>query len=203
MTDRANGSGGAGGAVTFRVLTVCTGNTGRSPIIEHLLQRGFEEHGAVGVVVDSAGTGAVPGSGVEPGAARALVEVGLDPSGPGAVRLAPDAVAASDLLLTATRAHSAEVLDMNPDSGQRTFTLAEFAVLSVPTRLAGHSAEHMREAVALASRRRQSQGQGLALSDDLSDPFGQADEVYQRLRDEVQAHVERIVPYLLGDTAAG
>ena len=203
MTDRANGSGGAGGAVTFRVLTVCTGNTGRSPIIERLLQRGFAEHGAVGVVVDSAGTCAVPGSGVESGAATALAEVGLEPSGPGAAPLAPDVVAASDLVLTATRAHAAEVLDMNPDAGQRTFTLAEFARLSVPTRPAGHSAEHMREAVALASRRRRSQGQVLALSDDLSDPFGQPDEVYRRLRDEVQAHVERIVPYLLGDTAAG
>jgi protein-tyrosine phosphatase len=197
------------GPDTFTVLTVCTGNTGRSPMMEHLLRRGFAEHAASGVAVMSAGTCAVPGSRVESGAAKAIHEMGVDASGLTATPVTPALVAASDLVLTATHEHSAEVVKQSPAAVSCTFTLRELVrvIAAVGTRPAAstglHSADALRRAVAVASHMRESLPGQAPSSDDLADAYGQSEEVYRRQCAEVRACVERIVPYLLGDQAAG
>jgi protein-tyrosine phosphatase len=199
----------------FSVLMVCTGNIGRSPMMERLMLRELSSRGVDDMVsVSSAGTMGQVGQTMEPGAARALSEHGVDAANFTATLLTPQAVASSDLILVATREHRSEVVNLLPSAVRRTFTLHELArvvdgappipgsasvdveVLELPRR--------MREAVAWAGQVRGSvprpQPEDL---DDLADPLGAPDQVYRERALAIAVSVERIVPYLLGDTSAG
>lgn len=195
----------------FTVLMVCTGNTGRSPMMEGLMRRAFATRGVDHqVLVVSAGTAAVAGTPIEVGAAKALGELGVDSVGSTATPLSADLLAAADLVLTATHEHSAEVVRRSPAAAARTFTLRELArtvgaVEAGGTARGGSpSAHRMRSAVAVASRTREPMPSTVpAHLDDLADAFGASDETYRRRLAEVAASVERIVPYLLGSPTAG
>jgi protein-tyrosine phosphatase len=124
-----------------RILIVCTGNVCRSPFIERLLQHQLDERlrlqqlderrpgSGGGVLVRSAGTGALTGSAMDEQAAAQLVAHGGDPAGFTARDLTRDLIAESDLVLTATRAHRAEVAVMYPQALRRVFTFRDFADL--------------------------------------------------------------------------
>ncbi|HEY5247545.1 MAG TPA: low molecular weight phosphatase family protein [Dermatophilaceae bacterium] len=115
-----------------RILIVCTGNICRSPFIERLLQHELDQRGCGsdgGVIVRSAGTGALVGSAMDPQSAAQLVAYGGDPSGFTARALTPALLAESDLVLTATRVHRGKVALMFPKALRRVFTLRDFADL--------------------------------------------------------------------------
>src|SRR5665648_1181822 len=114
-----------------RVLIVCTGNICRSPFIERLLQHELDERRSSGrgIIVRSAGTGALVGSAMDPQAAAQLVAHGGDASGFRARDLTPALVAESDLVLTATRAHRGKVAMMYPKVLRRVFTFCDFSDL--------------------------------------------------------------------------
>lgn len=105
------------------VLVVCTGNICRSPYIERLLRVGLV---GTGIEVSSAGTDALVGSAMDPEAAARLVAAGGDPTGFSARQLTPEIVASADLVLTATRAHRADVVRLQPRALRCTFALADF-----------------------------------------------------------------------------
>lgn len=118
-----------------RVLIVCTGNVCRSPFIERLLQSQLAKQrpgstaGDPGILVHSAGTGALAGSAMDDRAAAQLVANGGDPMGFIARDLTPALIAESDLVLTATRAHRGRVATMHPKAMRRMFTFRDFADL--------------------------------------------------------------------------
>ena len=94
----------------LRVLAVCTGNIGRSPMMERILRRDLEVVGLSGqVVVGSAGTWAREGQPMETFAEQVLRERGADVSAFGARPLGDALVEEADLILTATREHRAAV----------------------------------------------------------------------------------------------
>ena len=53
---------------TFTIITVCTGNVCRSPLAEHLLQ--LELDGIPSIRVESAGTHALAGQGLDEGSRK-------------------------------------------------------------------------------------------------------------------------------------
>ena len=115
-----------------RILIVCTGNICRSPFIERLLQHELDQRGSGsdgGVIVRSAGTGALVGSAMDPQSAAQLVAYGGDPSGFTARALTPALLAESDLVLTATRVHRGKVALMFPKALRRVFAFRDFADL--------------------------------------------------------------------------
>jgi protein-tyrosine phosphatase len=200
----------------FAVLAVCTGNIGRSPMMERILKQRLHDHvvdsgSQVEVTVSSAGTVAAPGSAMETGAARALRELGFDASGFAATQLGSDMVSASDLVLVATREHRSEVVALVPSAVRRTFTLRELARIAVtappvpgPTPLPAGAGDRMRLAVAWAAQVRGSVPHpDPETLDDLTDALGEPDEVYRERAAEVVSSVERILAYLLGDPSAG
>lgn len=211
MTDpTANGSDG-NGSDRFTILAVCTGNIGRSPMIERVLRDRMASGGLdASSRVSSAGTLAMPGAAMEDGARRALLELGVSPAEFAATALEPPLVTAADLVLVATREHRREVVNLVPSAVRRTFTLRELARVAVasppmpraPVETSGP--ERMRLAVAWAAQLRGSvprpEPEDL---DDLEDPLGEPYEVYRDRATEVVASVERIVPYLLGAVSAG
>ena len=197
------------------MLMVCTGNIGRSPMMERLMLRELSARRVDDVVsVSSAGTMGQVGQTMEPGATKALTDRGADATNFTATPLTPQVIASSDLVLVATREHRSEVVNMLPGAVRRTFTLHELArvVQSAPPIPGADSVDvevrelprRMRDAVAWAGQVRGSvprpQPEDL---DDLADPLGAPDQVYRERALAIAVSVEWIVPYLLGGASAG
>lgn len=199
-----------------RVLVVCTGNVCRSPYLERLLTARLE---SPGIEVTSAGTAALTGRPMAPEAAALLEGAGGDPTGFTARQLTPELVAATDLVLAATRDHRARVAAMHPPALRYVFTVGDFAdlVRDLPEGEVLHEAEPGRSAgpddwfgegsayvdghepswvarVASAAARRR----GLTLPRpaaivDLTDPYRRGDAEFVRMA----AQVEQALPALI------
>jgi len=115
--------------MTFRILTVCSGNICRSPLAEQLLRMGLAD--LDGVSVGSAGTIAMVGEGM-PAEARALAErYGVPDAAAHVARLLDESlIREADLVLGLAREHRRAVVELVPAATRKTFTLREFAHLA-------------------------------------------------------------------------
>ncbi|GAA3419227.1 arsenate reductase/protein-tyrosine-phosphatase family protein [Streptosporangium vulgare] len=156
----------------FRILFVCTGNICRSPLAERLTRSALGDCPAIQVA--SAGTRAWPGLEMDRRAMRALVRLGGDPEDFGSRRLTSALVADADLVLTATRGHRAESVAMHLAAAPRTFTIAEFGVLTEavrPSKVIRHR-DPARRARALVDEARALRGVVPVDESDIIDPYG-------------------------------
>ncbi|HEY3534439.1 MAG TPA: low molecular weight phosphatase family protein [Pedococcus sp.] len=183
-----------------RILTVCTGNVCRSPFLERALQTELDRSWGPGAVeVRSAGTGALVDDPMDPSARERLEQAGYAADGFRARQLTADLVAAADLVLTATRAHRAQVAQLHPRALRYVFSFREFADLVSgvgPERLGsvdGDAAAHVATVVSLAAGQR---GLRPPLSDedaDIVDPFRRAPEVFDRMRRQIEDSMPVVV----------
>ncbi|AWB96154.1 low molecular weight phosphatase family protein [Agromyces badenianii] len=115
--------------MSFRILTVCTGNICRSPLAEQLLRR--ELAGIEGVTVASAGTVALVGHGMTPEAQTISTRLGATDASAHVARLLTEQfIAESDLVLGLAREHRRAVVELVPAATRHTFTLREFGRLA-------------------------------------------------------------------------
>ncbi len=181
------------------LLVVCTGNVCRSPIAAGLLQAGLAQRlgpAAGGFRVRSAGTQGWVGRPMEPFAAQALRELGVEQGRHVGQQLTADLVSTADLVLCASREHRAAAVTLHPRAAGRTFTIRELdrllagatsgGVTSADPRAAGTLAAAVRALAAVAGSRR-----GLVASapgeDDLPDPLGRPLAAFQDCAWAVQA----------------
>lgn len=190
-----------------RILIVCTGNICRSPFIERLLQHELDERrsgSGRGIIVGSAGTGALVGSAMDPQAAAQLVAHGGDASGFRARDLTPALVAESDLVLTATRAHRGKVALMSPKVLRRVFTFCDFAdlVAGLPRLSAPVTHTDLRAWVRqVTERAAASRGLKPPLAPDLADiadPYRRGDEAFAAMAQQVGESMPAVVRTLVG-----
>lgn len=186
----------------FTLLVVCTGNVCRSPAIERLLRSAFVP--GSGITVHSAGTGALVGEPVQPGMVRLLQRHGVTADGFAARALTEPMVTGADLVLTATRAHRADVVERVPAAVRRTFTVRELARLAAAVDPAdldaaagpgARPAERLAALVPLASRQR---AQVPAELDDVVDPYRRSEEVYEESFGQLLQAVRTIAQTVLG-----
>jgi len=186
--------------MTVTVLHVCMGNICRSPMAERLMRHRLEEafgDAAAEVRCSGAGTyGGHAGEGMNPPAARALTEIGVDASGFHARALDAHLVVEAALILTATADQVRAVGRLVPTAAGRTFALLEFAALAdrvapAPAATPGAALVALAEAAgdaraaAPADRTR-----------DVPDPWGEPHAVFEATRDLIDGAVGQIVAAL-------
>jgi protein-tyrosine phosphatase len=194
----------------FSVLHVCMGNICRSPMAERLLHLAVRER--VGDKADalllshSAGTGGWhAGEPMNPPAARELRRRGGDDAGFAARRLLGEHVDAADLVLTATAEQVDFVVGLRPDAQPRTFVFGEFGRLlsivdsrALPPPSVEPDGVYARGVALVEAADAARAGALPEPSDELDDPWGRGDSVFQRVAGEIDATVRPFVRVLLG-----
>lgn len=180
-----------------RILAVCTGNICRSPAVERLLATRLA---GTDVVVSSAGTRAVVGAAVSAPMVPLVRGAGASVEGFAARQLTVDHIREADLVLAATRGHRSAIVELVPAAVRRTFTVLELARLVAhidPSVLhaAGTTGDRVRALPQLAAAVRHVAGHGV---DDVDDPIGGTDAVYQASYDQLAPAVTTIATALLG-----
>lgn len=193
MADERPGAG--------RVLVVCTGNVCRSPYLERRLHA---ELSGTGIVVRSAGTAALEGSGMEPQAADLLAQAGGDAEGFEARQLTAQMVRDADLVLCATRDHRTSVVRLEPKGLRRTFAALDFADLTAhippgplePSFLDPPDANLVQQVVAAATLHRDEVHARLDHEADVIDPFHRGAHEFTKMAEQLEEAIEPIVSVL-------
>lgn len=191
--------------MTFSILSVCTGNICRSPVAELLLADALSH--MADVRVESAGTGALVGSGVPEQAQRLAASRGIDASAHRARHIDNNLIRGADLIVVMAREHRRLIVESLPAAMRRTFTLRELARVAetVVPRLQQAVAESgattaedgMRAGVALAAALRGTvEPPSNPEEFDVVDPYRRSDEIYRRSFLELAPAADRVASYL-------
>ena len=187
----------------MRILFVCTGNVCRSPLAEglavHLISRSLGPR-ATEVEVRSAGVHASVGRPMDPASAAALRRLGGEPPAAPAQALTSVLSAGADLVLTMTRRHRQQVLELFPRGLRQTFTLREAAELLDRCHVTGLADLPLDERARELGLRLDAQRpfRPLQASDDIADPIGREPSVHEQVVDEIAAALRPLAEVLLG-----
>lgn len=173
--------------MTFRILTLCTGNICRSPVAERVISTVLQDLRYV--EVESAGTAAMIGHGLPAEADELARQRSLDLSDHRGRQLSVDVVNRSDLILGMTREHRRAAATLVPNAARRSFTLIEFSRISdllVPQLHAALEKAESGEEAMFALTDLAASMRGLAPPPDaqedldIVDPYGRSRAIYRR-----------------------
>jgi len=185
---------------SLRIVTVCTGNICRSPMAQYWMRAALPEDE---VLIESAGTSAMVGRGMDQRSAALTVRFGGDPRSHVARQLDERILSGADLVLAMAREHREAVVSMVPALARRAFTIIEIERLIAAERFSslrrlaaqtdGPPSARMPVLLdALAARRSDVRLAGEA-SIDVVDPYRRDDEVGQRSAAQLLPAVETVV----------
>ncbi|GAA4166194.1 hypothetical protein GCM10022286_30470 [Gryllotalpicola daejeonensis] len=170
----------------FGVLAVCSGNVCRSPFLELLLARAFA--GRSDLAASSAGTIARPRMRMTDEMVTVAQAHGISESDARehrARRLDEAAVASAGLVLGLTREHRAAAVELHPRALRYSFTLREFARLVGDLGPAESGARTPAELIGELAALRGGSSPAAAEDDDIRDPIGLPQEIYDEVGGEI------------------
>ncbi|AKU16100.1 hypothetical protein [Luteipulveratus mongoliensis] len=181
-----------------RILVVCTGNICRSPYIERLLAAELRD---TGIEVTSAGTGALVGAPMDPESEKRLMAAGGDGTGFVARQLTDEMVRETDLVLTATREHRTEVVQLEPKGLRKVFAVADLSDLTEgmsaadaePSFLDDPNDSRVARIISAAARRRGEIHARTGEEAAIVDPFRRGPEVF----DQMAAQIAVLLPNVI------
>ncbi|SMY11385.1 low molecular weight phosphatase family protein [Brevibacterium jeotgali] len=178
------------------VLVVCTGNVCRSPLVERMLQTGFDAVVPGVIRVHSAGTQALVGSPTTPEIVGLAERMRIDMGDFRAQQLQMAQVQDADLVLALDRGHRATVVELVPQALRKTFTLRELARIlpQVPVERGAWPQERWRSAVVWAARRRRAVA-GEPDADDVVDPYRRPDSVLWEMAGQLVPAADTLVQW--------
>jgi protein-tyrosine phosphatase len=190
--------------MTFRILTVCTGNVCRSPLAEQLLRARLNPSI---VTVKSAGVSALVGVGMPEPALEWANRLGVtDAASHVAQQVTVELIRGADLVLAMSREHRRALVELTPAATRKTFTIRELAHIAagisddeLRTEVAGSTdaVEALRAAVDLASALR-GVVEPVASPDDLDviDPYRQSAAVYEQSATQLAPAADAVALFL-------
>lgn len=179
----------------FRIMTICTANVCRSTLAEGLLRGRLDPSF---FEVSSAGVRGIEGADPDPHTVTALQRAGVAPLTTTGVQVTPRLLQAADLILTATRDHRGDVLELYPAALRRTFTVLEFGALAPQVAAGdaeGFSAPPVQDPVALVRQVSQVRSLGPAHAD-IADPIGRDEAFHAEVAAQIDAAVTDIAAVL-------
>jgi protein-tyrosine phosphatase len=177
------------------ILVVCTANICRSPMGEALLAR---ELAMVGSPVQVLSAGLMDWDRpVDPSAVRALEGFGISLVGRRSRPIALVDLAEVDLILTMTREHLRAIVNLDPKTFKRTFTLKEFDRRTAGSFGSLPEGNFSTRVAQLGSNRTSSSLLGASEEDDVADPFGLKQKRFDELAGELHDIVKRVTPHLV------
>ena len=190
---------GAQESTNGHVLVVCTGNVCRSPYIERVLAH---ELAGTGITVSSAGTGALVGAPVDPDSASRLQTLGASTEGFVARQITKEIVAASDLVIGATREHLSSVVPLYPRALRYSFALHDLGDLLAEVTEADIASapggNRVARVAAAAITKRGIVNPRLPEDSGIVDPFRRDASVFDQMVDEVSSSLPAVVAALKG-----
>jgi protein-tyrosine phosphatase len=189
-------------SVDFSILAVCTGNVHRSALAATLLQGWarwyLPEDLAARVEVRSAGLAAPAGAPMGRRVQAAATALGVDGALHRATVIDDRMIASANLVLVASRRQRDHVLARVPGALRRTFTMREAGRIAAASAEAcvPHTVEELTETVADLARRRSLHARGA--EDDIVDPQGRGEEVYEVMLTEVVTSMAQLAQRLFG-----
>ncbi len=106
------------------ILVVCVGNICRSPMAEYLLRHKLAHK--PGMVIESAGIGALVGKPADPTAVELLAEQGIDASAHRARQVTASMLASHDLILAMEDKHLQSLFALAPQIRGRAFLISKW-----------------------------------------------------------------------------
>lgn len=181
------------------VLVVCTGNVCRSPYLERALAHSLAD---TDIVVSSAGTGALAGYPMVDESASRVRSLGADPEGFLARQIAKEIINDSDLVITATREHLDQVVQVSPRALRYGLALADLADLVAGLDIAtfdnARGTTHVARVAAVAVSRRAAVRPRLPEQAAIIDPFRQSAAVFDQMVSQIDDHLPTVVRALRG-----
>ncbi|EWT06970.1 protein tyrosine phosphatase [Intrasporangium chromatireducens Q5-1] len=181
-----------------QVLVVCTGNVCRSPYMERRLAQALD---GSGVIVASAGTGALVGQPIDPDSASLLSSVGARTDNYVARQVTPQIIGEADLVLAAARSHRGEIVQMYPKALRFAFTWGDFADLVADLHPAGIGLPEAGESwvahvASVAASRRGTVPPRPKKESDIIDPYRQDSQVFEAMAEAIENDLPAIVNIL-------
>lgn len=171
------------------IVFVCTANLCRSPMAEHLMRERLRVRN-VGWTISSVGTHARPGTSLDPNARSVLRRRGAPASRNWASRvMSAKVLQSADLVLAVTHAHLGWVMTLAPSMSRRSFVMGQFATLLDN---ATGSAATPQDLIELATQARARMQPYDPARDDLADPIGGSERVFEQCADRIETMLSSI-----------
>lgn len=177
-----------------RLLFVCTANISRSPYAERRARQALEGWDAV---VSSAGVPGFEGRPMDPEMAALLEERGGDARDHVSRSLTPAIFAEAEVVLVFEFAQHMRIFEADPQGGRRVLSLGQLARAAERWAAAGDDPPAFVDAVTLVGHAVDTVGMD-STSFDVQDPYRRGRRIATDVADEIDAHLDAVLPLLVG-----
>lgn len=192
MTEPGRRSSGT--PAPLRLLFVCTANISRSPYAERRARQVLD---GWNVEISSAGIPGYPGRDMDEEMAKLLPPRGADATGHVSRAVTDEILENADLVLTFEFGHHMKLLDAHPEHGHKVLGIGQLAAAVRRLEEAGERLPAVDDVDDLTEVVLRNAGAN-SMTYDVDDPYRRGTKVAIACADEIDRHLDRILPFIAG-----